>query len=385
MLLIIATFDNIYNIEMKKVLGFIVLGLIIIACNSVPENGFSLTGELTGEVADSTEVYLRTTDSLRQFIEVDTVLVQNGSFEFSGLIEKPTLHYVYVENVRGNVPVVLENGKIEIKAQKDSLAFAKLSGSPQNEMFMQYLLEIRRMSAIGRTFNEDLQKARAAQDEATIQSLREEYFELQEKGKQFEVDFINDNPNSLIGAIILERMAAQKGLPVLEIEELVKKLTPEIQDTEPVKRLTKMIAEMKATAIGSTAPDFSGPNPNGAILALNDIKGKLTLIDFWAGWCKPCRNENPNIVAVYEKYKDKGLEVVGVSLDRNREQWLQAIEDDNLSWNHVSNVQYFQDPIAKLYSVNAIPAAFLIDENGVIVAKNLRGPALEAKVAEYLN
>ena len=109
------------------------------------------------------------------------------------------------------------------------------------------------------------------------------------------------------------------------------------------------------------------------MLALNDVKGKVTLVDFWAGWCRPCRAENPNIVAVYEKYKDKGLNVLGVSLDRNRDLWLQAIEEDNLQWSHVSNVQYFQDPIARLYNINAIPAAFLLDENGIIIAKDLRG------------
>ena len=146
-----------------------------------------------------------------------------------------------------------------------------------------------------------------------------------------------------------------------------------------------MVETEKRTKIGAVAPDFSGPTPEGKQLALNEIKGKITLIDFWAGWCKPCRMENPNIVSVYDKYKDKGLEIIGVSLDRDRNQWLQAIEDDGLEWNQVSNVQYFQGPIAQLYNIQAIPAAFLLDENGVIIAKDLRGPALEAMVAQLLN
>ena len=107
------------------------------------------------------------------------------------------------------------------------------------------------------------------------------------------------------------------------------------------------------------------------------------LVDFWAAWCRPCRAENPNIVRVYNKYKDKGFKVLGVSLDRNAEDWKQAIADDNLDWQHVSNVRYF-DEIAELYNVSAIPASFILDENGVIVAKNLRGDALEEKVAELL-
>jgi thiol-disulfide isomerase/thioredoxin len=111
--------------------------------------------------------------------------------------------------------------------------------------------------------------------------------------------------------------------------------------------------------------------------------GKVTLVDFWAAWCRPCRAENPNIVKVYSKYKDKGLSVLGVSLDRNANDWINAIEQDGLTWHHVSNVRYF-DEIAELYNVRAIPASFILDENGVIVAKNLRGPALEAKIAELL-
>jgi len=113
--------------------------------------------------------------------------------------------------------------------------------------------------------------------------------------------------------------------------------------------------------------------------------GKVTLVDFWAAWCKPCRLENPNVVAVYKKYHDKGLNIVGVSLDKSADDWKKAIQDDGLTWNHVSHIKYFQDPIARLYNVDAIPAAFLLDENGVIIAKNLRGTELEAKVAELLN
>src|SRR5690606_7847244 len=145
--------------------------------------------------------------------------------------------------------------------------------------------------------------------------------------------------------------------------------------------------KMKSTEIGAVAPGFSAPTPDGDLLALSDVtsKSKLTLVDFWAAWCRPCRMENPNIVSVYEKYKDKGFNVLGVSLDNKAEDWKRAIEADGLLWNHISNLQRFQDPIARLYNINAIPAAFLLDENGVIVARDLRGPALEEKVAELLN
>ena len=238
---------------------------------------------------------------------------------------------------------------------------------------------------MSKTMNDDFRKASLAKDTATVEALRAEYLELQERAKDFELDFVKAHPDALISALILEKIIASKALPFDEVQSLYKALSPEVKNSKPGKRMEKELEKAKTTAIGTTAPEFSGPTPNGEQLALNDVKGKLTLIDFWAAWCKPCRMENPNIVSVYEKYKDKGLNVVGVSLDRKKEDWIKAIESDGLSWNHVSHLQYFNDPIAQMYQVNAIPAAFLLDENGVIVAKNLRGPALEQKVAELLN
>ncbi len=369
---------------MKKIIAFLLLTLVIASC-STSTDGFVLKGELRGEVEDSTRVFLRTRDTLGNMVAVDTTFVTAGTFEFKGPATMPQLHYLFFDKIRGNAPIIIESGSIGFQAQKDSLAFAKLKGSEQNEIFMGYLDEQRKMSDIAKTFNQDLQKARAARDTATINSLREEYFELQEKSKAFELDFIKNNPNSLISVLILEMYTIQKTIPLEEIEEISNQFTSEMQGTESAKRIKKLIEDAKSTEIGSIAPEFSGPNPNGDLLALNDVKGKLTLIDFWAAWCKPCRMENPNVVAVYNKYKDKGLSVVGVSLDKSKEDWLKAIEADGLEWNHISNIQYFQDPIAKLYNINAIPAAFLLDENGVIVAKDLRGDALEQKVAELLN
>jgi thiol-disulfide isomerase/thioredoxin len=143
---------------------------------------------------------------------------------------------------------------------------------------------------------------------------------------------------------------------------------------------------MSVSDIGAKAPEFSAPTPEGTELALNDALGKYTIIDFWASWCKPCRRENPNVVRVYEKYHDKGLNIISVSLDRQGQEsrWKQAIADDKMDWYHVSNLMFWQDPIAKQYNVRSIPATFLLDENGTIIDKNLRGAALEVKIASLL-
>ena len=137
--------------------------------------------------------------------------------------------------------------------------------------------------------------------------------------------------------------------------------------------------------VGSEAVSFAAPSPDGTNISLKDAMGKLTIIDFWASWCKPCRIENPNVVRVFNKYHDKGLNIIGVSLDRDKNKWLEAIAADDLQWSHVSNLQFWQEPIAKLYGVRSIPATFLLDENGKIIAKNLRGAALETKIAELLD
>lgn len=345
-----------------------------------------MEGELRGDLEDSTLVFLRVNDTLRRgMVTLDTTYLVNGAFQFTGVTEMPELHYISFDGIRNAAAVIIENGTIEFKAQKDSLNFAKVKGTEQNKMFMEFLDERNRMQSIAKTFNDDLRKANAVGDSATLNSLRDEYFELQEKSKSYNQEYIESHPNALMSALLLYEMAQRKALPIEDIEKLSKQFSPEIQNTRPAKKIKELVETEKRTKIGAVAPDFSGPTPEGKQLALNEVKGKITLIDFWAGWCKPCRMENPNIVSVYEKYKGKGLEIIGVSLDRDRNQWLKAIEDDGLEWNQVSNVQYFQGPIAQLYNIQAIPAAFLLDENGVIIAKDLRGPALEAMVAQLLN
>ena len=369
---------------MKKIFVIGIVVLFIASCNSKPE-GFSLNATVSGELDNGTHVYLKTTDSLNQLIDIDTTTVENGVFSFNGTQAEPKLHYIFLESNRGNIPFILENGDIDLKFQKDSLGYAKLKGTPQNELFMGFLSESRKLSERARSMQEDMRTASQKQDTATVTAIREEYIEFQDEVKNFNVDFAKENPDALISVLILGNLMMSKGLPSDEVKALYEALTPEIKALQPAKQLKEQLDKMKSTDIGSVAPEFSAPTPNGNLLALNEVKGKLTLVDFWAAWCRPCREENPNIVSVYNKYHDKGLNVIGVSLDTRAQDWTSAIEADGLAWNHISNLKRFQDPVAQLYNINAIPAAFLLDENGVIVAKDLRGPALEQKVAEYLN
>jgi peroxiredoxin len=170
-----------------------------------------------------------------------------------------------------------------------------------------------------------------------------------------------------------------------ELETMIGKLDTTIASLPPIVALKDRLVQMKAVAIGQKAPDFTMNDVNGNPVSLSSkIGAKLLLIDFWAAWCGPCRKENPNVVKVYNEFSKKGFDIFGVSLDQKKEDWVKAIADDELTWTHVSDLQYWSNAAAKTYAVNAIPANFLLDETGTIIGKNLRGDDLYNKVKEVL-
>ena len=227
-------------------------------------------------------------------------------------------------------------------------------------------------------------------DNDTKMSLNLEYSELQEEYRNFELNFIKDNPDAVISVLLIERALAAKVVDVEAGRKMLDSLAAPVKETVTAQKLITQFEALeaqqereKSTSIGAKAPNFSAPTPSGEELALNDVLGKVTIVDFWAAWCKPCRVENPNVVRIYNKYHKRGLNIIGVSLDRTTADWEKAIKDDGLPWNHVANIPNSQE-IAALYNVVQIPTMFVLDENGIIVAKNLRGDALEAKIAELL-
>lgn len=348
------------------------------------DSGFTIVGEIEG--CEDKWVYRVVADTNNQPQRLDSVQVKNGVFEFKGAVEQIDINFILIEGVNGNYPVIIEPGTIKATLYKDSLGVSKVVGTPSNTDLSTYRVETVEFMQAVNSISAEMQKAALGNDSLLVADLREQYTDIQKQVRDYEMGILKEKTSSYLSALLLERFVNSKIVNAQEAKTYIAAFEPAIQNSKAAQNISTKIANIKQPAgmEGNLAPDFSGPTPSGENLSLKSKMGKVTIVEFWASWCRPCRVENPNLVRTYNKYHDKGLEIVAVSLDKDKASWEKAIADDGLTWNHVSNLKYWQDPIAKLYGVRAIPASFVLDAEGRIVAKGLRGDALDQKIGELL-
>lgn len=358
---------------MKNLLLLITTLLLLAACSG-PENEFHVSGVID-DASPGWIVFSKVADN--KLVPIDSVNSQNGEFAFSGMIDMPEMFYMKFTNDDVTHRVFIEQGKISVSG---TLEEPNVSGSESHDIYQSYVSEMTSFDGRRQKLYDEFRVASNEDNEEEMENIRQKAEELDDEQENLIDNFIVAQKDNVVGPYLLISNVYQYQLDkLIEKREL---FGEELAASKYVQRLDEQIAKLQSVEIGRVAPLFTQNDPEGNPVALESLRGKYLLIDFWASWCGPCRRENPNIVAAWQKYNDKGFDVFGVSLDRNRADWLKAIEDDNLTWTQVSDLKFWSNEASTLYGVNSIPASFLLDPNGVIIAKDLREEALHQKLEE---
>lgn len=346
-------------------------------------SSYQLSGQLQNAPA-GTKVYLAELGET-QFVSRDTATIDDkGTFRFTGNLPEAGIYQVKL-NDQNQALVTLENGRqVQLSGDAQQLGQSyTVKGSPDSELLQQ----INRAMQTSRQQMQRLEQryTQAAQGGRTdsLAVLQQKAMTLQSRGSADLARLVRQNPSSVVSAFVVTSVInPDDNFPLADsVANVLKKNQP---DSRYTKALVARLEPLRTTAVGVQAPEISLPTPDGKAVALSSLRGKYVLIDFWASWCGPCRQENPNVVKAYNKFKSKGFEIYSVSFDQDRGKWLKAIQNDKLTWTHVSDLKGWESAAGQTYGIKSIPQSYLLDPQGRIIAKNLRGEALEATLASVM-
>jgi len=383
---------------MKKVLLLVTVALGLFSCSKVGDGEYLITGNAKGMKTGL--VFLQKQDpSGMGAVNIDTVKIVDGKFEIKGKVEEPSITFLEIQKMQGKIPFILEHGEITIDVDKDSIFKSKIGGTYSNDEFMKFndgATKIRKglqkkVMDFQMKNMAKMNEARKTNDTVTMNSLRKQYDLLQKDMTDYTFAYPKTHPKSYISLLITQAMFGNKNFKTKDIETIFNSLDESFKKTKIGKTIQETLDTLKkqekakaTVAVGLTAPDFKAPTPEGKMVSLKESMGKVTLVDFWASWCAPCRAESPSLVALYNELHSKGFNIVSISLDDDAAKWKEAIAKDQITWTQVSNLKQMKDPIAIQYGVTMIPSTFLLDASGKIVAIDLKGDALKAKINELL-
>ncbi|MGM0532099.1 MAG: redoxin domain-containing protein [Bacteroidota bacterium] len=385
-----------------KHLLFIVLSLFIVQACGSGSNQFTIEGNLDN--ANDEKLYLMelTTDNVNK---VDSVqLGQDGKFEFTGTTEVAKFFLVQTSPQNSVTLVVEPDNDITLEGDAQDLGNNyTVSGSESSREIMKLRNRMESTIASLDSLGQIYQNTSDQEKKGNLKSrLNKESTEIVQKQKEYTKDFIDRNINSLASLMALYQQIGPRSYVLnpqedfAYFEKVDSSLMANYPNSEPVKSLHSQVQEMKnkmegnettteKLGIGNKAPEIALPNPEGDTVRLSSLEGDYVLLDFWAAWCKPCRVENPNLVETYKEFQDEDFEIYQVSLDKSRSDWENAIEKDNLDWYHVSDLEFWNSRAAQTYNIKSIPANFLLNKQGEIIAKDLRGDDLPAKLNEVFS
>lgn len=368
-----------------KIFTYVAMAVVFTACSKSAKSGHEekegivLSGKIEKPQEQGYIVLEEIGNNSTQV--VDTIrLASDSSFSLQLVKPEPGFYRLNLYN-KQFVNLILSDEDVQVKVDGSSQSGkAEVSGSTDTEYFNKVNAVVEQFQTKVNGLNSDYVSAKSANDTQKANEIEEKFLSIQADNSQKIKAEIRKMDGSIAALYAVNFLNPEEEFVFMD--SLANQLSEDLPKSSLVQEFVQQIDNQRNLAVGQMAPEISLPNPEGEIVKLSSLRGQYVLIDFWAEWCGPCRRENPNVVKVYNKYHDKGFEIYGVSLDRDKNKWLKAIAQDKLSWVHVSDLKYWDSDVVPLYSIKGIPFTVLIDKEGRIIAKNLRGKALEDKLEE---